>query len=111
MPIVKDQLGQQMHPYGTSSRNQANALTHNPIMRKIYNNPNDLQIDTAEVELKECYWCGCFFLLDKEDGTMKFKTVGKVMIMQTARRILDSVYATVANLWRRYFKKSSSIVD
>lgn len=42
---------------------------------------------------------------------MKFKTVGKVRIIQTARRMLGSVYATVANLWRRYFKKSSSMLD
>ena len=66
MTIVKDQLSQQMHPNGTRPRNQADTLTHNPIMRKIYNNPHDLQVDTAEVELEEGYRRCCFFLLGKE---------------------------------------------
>lgn len=67
-------------------------------MRKIYDDPDDLKVNAAEVELKEGYWCCCFFLLCEAMITMKFKTVGKVRMMQMARRMLGSVYATVANL-------------
>lgn len=111
MPVIVNKFSKQMHPNGTSTRYQTDTLADYKIMSEIYNDPNDLKVYATEVELKEGYWGCCFFLLCEGRITMKFKTVGKVRSMQMDRSMFGSVYAIVANLYSRYFKKSYSMFE